>query len=260
MLSLKLVQQAFTEHVMTKNNVIAEYITGTRNVPRERRLDIYRNAYRERLIETLGSDYEVLAKLLGQDAFRRLSTVYIDKNPSRYYSLRWFGKELSLFLDYSPENGTHDWEAEMACLEWTFIEAFDAANTPAITEKDAAAIPPDQWPTLTAIFHPSVHVIRLWWNTLELWHTAKNDEQPAAPVRLDQCHHCLLWRNNLVTQFRSLQADEAIALSAALNGSNFSEICGALAEELHDHEQVPIKAAGYLKSWLASGMLTRFDT
>jgi hypothetical protein len=46
-----------------------------------------------------------------------------------------------------------------------------------------------------------------------------------------------------------------VALSGAIDGANFTEICSALATELHDQEQVPMKAAGYLKGWLAAGML-----
>ncbi|WP_455198093.1 hypothetical protein, partial [Kaarinaea lacus] len=75
-----------------------------------------------------------------------------------------------------------------------------------------------------------------------------------------QYSYCLMWRKDLVTQYRSIEADEAIALSAALSGANFSDICGSLADELDDQEQVPIKAAGYLKGWLVSGMLTRLHT
>lgn len=260
MFSLKQLQDAFAEHMMTENSVINKHVTGTSKVPGDLRLDIYRNAYRERLIETLSSDYEIIEKLIGEEAFRRLCTVYIDNFPSSHYSLRWFGKNLSMFLDYSPDKGSHGWEAEMAHFEWMFIQAFDAANAITVTEQDAAEIPPDKWPTLSVSFHPSVHVIPLWWNTLDLWQAAKDDNQPPDPVRLAQNSHCLMWRKNLVTQYRSLDTDEAVALSAALSGANFSEICGVLAEELLDQEQVPIKAAGYLKGWLASGMLTQLNS
>ena len=69
-----------------------------------------------------------------------------------------------------------------------------------------------------------------------------------------------MWRNNLTTQYRSLEADEAAALSVALSGSNFSEICSALAAEIDDQEQVPMTAASFLKGWLAAGMLTQFKS
>lgn len=258
--SLKQIQDAFSKHVMTNDNVSTDYVIGTMQVSGALRLDIYRNAYRERLIETLMGDYETLASLVGEDAFRRLSKTYIDKHPSSHYSLRWFGANLAGFLDYSAENGSHYWEADMAQLEWKFTEAFDAADTTTVSTSDAATISPELWPVLSATFHPSVHLIRLWWNTLDLWQAVKNEKHLPDPARLNQYTHCLLWRNNMTTQYRSLEADEAAALSAALAGENFSGICGALAEELHDHEQVPIKAAGFFKGWLSSGMIARLNT
>jgi hypothetical protein len=69
-----------------------------------------------------------------------------------------------------------------------------------------------------------------------------------------------MWRDELRTQYRSLQADEEVARSAALAGANFTEICSALATELNDQEQTPMKAASYLKGWLAAGMLTQLKT
>jgi len=58
-----------------------------------------------------------------------------------------------------------------------------------------------------------------------------------------------------MTQYRSMEADEAVALQAVLAGANFSELCGALADEIQDQEMVPMKAAGFLKTWLAAGMI-----
>ncbi|MCK4586676.1 MAG: putative DNA-binding domain-containing protein [Gammaproteobacteria bacterium] len=260
MLSLKDIQDAFTQNLMADDPSIVEHVIGTKKAPSELRMGIYGNAYRERLIEALTNDYEMLEKLLGEDSFRLMCTSYIEKYPSIYYSLRWFGKKFPEFLEYSPEKGHHDWEAELAQLEWQFIEAFDSANIETVSETDAAAIPPESWPTLSMDFHPSVKLLNLWWNTLDLWQAAKKDEQPPHPIRLPKQSHCLMWRNNLMTQYRSLEADEAVALSAALSGANFSEICSALATELNDQEQTPMKAASFLKGWLAAGMLIQLKT
>ena len=260
MLSLKEIQDAFTKNIMADDQSIVEHVIGTKKASNKLRLAIYGNAYRERLIESLCNDYEMMEKLLGEDNFRLICTSYIEKYPSTYYSLRWFGKDFPGFLEYSPEKGNHDWEAELAHLEWQFIEAFDSANIEIVSEVDAAAIPPESWPTLSMVFHPSVRLPNLWWNTLDLWKAAKEDKQPPQPVRLSQQSFCLMWRDELRTQYRSLEADEAVALSAALAGANFTEICTAIATEIDDQEQVPMKAASFLKTWLAAGLLTDLKT
>jgi hypothetical protein len=253
---LKELQNAFKRNVVNGDEEFGKYINSTEAVSSDVRLAIYGNAYFARLEEALESDYEILKKLLGDDVFEEVCMAYTHKYPSHYYSLRWFGQDFPTFLGYQPESGEHHWPAEMAQLEWSFVGAFDAADAVAMTEADAAAVPPEAWAELTIKFHPSVRTMDIWWNTLPRWRAAKNAETVPEPVRLSEPAQCLLWRNELITQYRSMEADEAIALLAALAGANFSELCGALAEEMQDQEMVPMKAAGFLKTWLAAGMIT----
>jgi hypothetical protein len=248
---LETLQADFLRHLMNGGEKIFAH------VGQPERMAIYHHAYRARLVEALASDYEQLQKLAGEAAFAELCHAYIDKHPSQHFSLRWFGQDLPAFLGYAAQRGDHDWQAEMAQLEWTFIEAFDAQDVESATEMDAARVPPASWPVLSLSFHPSVRTLTLWWNTLARWRAAKDDEGCSEPQRLPEPIDCLLWRHDLTTQFRSLEADEAAALTTALAGGNFSDICGALAEVLHDQEQVPLRAAGFLKTWLNEGLITQ---
>lgn len=258
MSSLKELQNAFKQNVLTGDEAFGKYINSTEAVSSDVRLAIYGNAYYSRLEEALESDYEILKQLLGEDVFEEVCLAYIHKYPSHYYSLRWFGQDFPEFLGYQEESGEHHWPAEMAQLEWNFVGAFDAANAVAMTEADVAEIPPEAWSDLRMKFHSSVRTFTIWWNTLARWRAAKNSETVPEPVRLSAPAQCLLWRNDLMTQYRSMDADETIALQAALAGASFPELCGALAEEMQDQEMVPMKAAGFLKAWLAAGMIVEF--
>ncbi len=255
MSGLKELQNAFKRNVVNGDEEFGKYINSTEAVSSDVRLAIYGNAYFSRLEEALESDYEILKQLLGEDVFSEVCMAYTHKYPSHYYSLRWFGRDFPAFLGYQPDSGEHHWPAEMAQLEWSFVGAFDAADAVVATEVDAAAIVPEAWAELTIRFHPSVRTMAIWWNTLTRWRMAKNAETVPEPVRLTEPAQCLLWRHELMTQYRSMDADEAIALQTALAGANFSELCGVLAEEIQDQETVPMTAAGFLKTWLAAGMI-----
>jgi len=252
---LKELQAAFKRNVLKGDKDFGEFIISTETVSSDIRLGIYANAYFARLQEALETDYQILRKLLGKEVFEEACLAYIHKHPSHYFSLRWFGQDFPAFLGYAPNRGEHHWPAEMAQLEWSFVNAFDAADAEPLGEAHAAAIPPEAWATLTMHFHPSVRTMTVYWNTLLRWRTTKHNETVPEPVRLPQATQCLLWRNALITRYRSLEPDEAVALQAALEGADFSELCGALAEELQDQEQVSIKAAGFLKTWLSAGMI-----
>ncbi|NOX92815.1 MAG: DUF2063 domain-containing protein [Gammaproteobacteria bacterium] len=253
---LKELQNAFKRNVVNGDEEFGKYVNTAGAVSSDVRLAIYGNAYFARLEEALESDYDILKQLLGEDVFNEICMAYTKKYPSHYYSLRWFGQDFPAFLGYQPDSGEHHWPAEMAQLEWHFVGAFDAADDVVATEADAAAIAPEAWAELKIRFHPSVRTMAIWWNTLTRWRTAKDAEIVPESVRLLEPAQCLLWRHELMTQYRSMEADEAIALQAALAGANFSELCGALAEEMQDQEMVPMKAAGFLKTWLAAGMIS----
>lgn len=257
--SLAELQTAFKRYLMHDDEGIMQHIEHNEAVPGHIRLGIYHNAYRARLVEALATDYEQLQKLLGPTAFEQLGNEYIDAHPSRYASLRWFGQHLPGHLGYAEEEGSHDWQAEMARLEWSFTEAFDAKDAEVLSEGHMAAVPPEAWATLSFGFHPSVRMLTLWWNTLARWRAAKEGEVMPEAQRLGQPISCLMWREDLLTQFRTLDPHEAIALAAAIEGQNFSEICGALAEEMEDPEQVPMAAAGFLKGWLNAGLISALD-
>jgi hypothetical protein len=68
----------------------------------------------------------------------------------------------------------------------------------------------------------------------------------------------LLWRQDLQNYFRSMPADEAAALDAALNGGNFGDLC----QELNAHlpvEEIPLRAASLLGLWTDSGIIVAIN-
>jgi hypothetical protein len=95
----------------------------------------------------------------------------------------------------------------------------------------------------------------LSWNVPQLWQALTQDaERPAASVNREPLQW-LLWRRELTTYFRSLQATEARALDAARDGWPFGELCALLCDELGE-EQAPVEAASLLRGWIDAGLIT----
>jgi hypothetical protein len=80
------------------------------------------------------------------------------------------------------------------------------------------------------------------------------EEAPPAPERSAKAVEWLIWRHNLENYFRSLDAVEVTALDAALEGRNFAQVCAALSQQLPD-EEVPLRAASLIATWLDGGLL-----
>jgi len=217
-------------------------------------LAVYAHAYRARLHETLESDFPALAAILGADGFAGLADRYIDAHPSGGYSLRSFGARLPDYLAAHPPGGPAGPLPELARFEWALAEAFDAADDPVATEQAVASLPPDDWPDLTLVFHASLHRLDFSWNVPALWKALTGDEPPSA-CREPQPVAWLVWRQALITRFRSLAPEEALALDTARRGADFGELCEALTTVVAP-AQVPLRAASMLKGWMGAGLVS----
>jgi len=261
---LKDLQADFKRHLIHKDDAIARHIVSTQKLANDTRLAIYSNAYYARLAEALEKDYVSISVLLGDDAFYQLCVQYIDTFPSIHPSLRWFGRHMAGFLTSTAPYNALPYLAELAVFEWMFITVFDSPDDIVATELDAAQVPPEKWPTLRVKLHPSVHWLPYQWNILPLWRATNAKEGAEAPIPvptlLDREEQCVVWRQGLSTQYRTLDQDEAILLSCAANGGNFSQMCEALVGLVEDPNELPMRAASILKSWLSSEMIARLES
>ncbi len=105
------------------------------------RVGIYQAMYLPRMQEALESDYPGLAHFLGPRAWERLVRAYVDAHPSRSYTLNELGRRLPEFVRRArvPRPA---FCRDLARLEWAITEAFDAAETPALGEREIAAVAP----------------------------------------------------------------------------------------------------------------------
>jgi len=247
-------QQAFKAHILEQGDDIVAAIAGGGKLTAEDRLSIYVHAYKARLTEALATDYKAIKGLLGDDEFERMASLYIDAWPSRHYSLRWFGQHLSEFLENTLDE-SQGFLAELARLEWTFINSFDASDHPQVGEAEVAAVPPADWPGLRLSLSPSASCESFHWNVLELWRMGREQGGKVEPTRLSEPGCILIWRQALKTRYRSLRPAEASCLLSAMQGGNFSDLCAQLTG-FYPEAEVALAAASLLKTWLNQGLVS----
>ncbi|MEK1939679.1 MAG: DNA-binding domain-containing protein [Pseudomonas sp.] len=229
-------------------------VQGSATLSAETGLAIYHNAYRARLLETLRGDFPAVLAWLGDEAFAQLAAAYLQACPSEHFSLRWLGARFPAFIEASEHPAAL---AELAHLEWAFTLAFDAPAGDPLTLEQMASLPAAEWPNLRITWLPSVQRLPQTYNSLALWRATKQEAPLPASEGLPAPLLCLVWRQGLQGQFRTLAADEAQALLGMTEGGwSFAELCLSLERV---HEQPAAQAAGWLKQWLSEGLLQRAD-
>jgi len=258
MISLRDLQSEFKQYLFDHDDKISSHVVGTTRVASDVRLWLYSNAYYSRLVEALENDFQALSVLLGEDAFVSLCHEYTRANPSTYFTLRFFGQHFCQFLRSHFDYKTKQYLIELAEFEWSFINAFDAADTDAINENDIASIPQEAWLALKMTLHPSVQLVKHTQNVRAIWCAVKDEKPLPKPERLAETDHYIIWRDvsTIKTQYRYLEQDEAVALDVVSKGGSFVAICEALTTVIEDQNEIPLRAASLLKTWVNTGLLT----
>lgn len=252
---LRELQRQFQCEILGKESSISSAIVDAPPLPAAARLAVYRNGYRMRLTEALDEVYPVLHRVLGDETFAHLAEHFIDAHPSVHRSIRWYGAELADFLIERAPFSEQPILAELARLEWTLSEVFDARDAPAVSRSALQEVEPAAWAALRFTFHPSARRLELEWNTVAVWQAASREEDLPAPERSPAAVAWLLWRQDLVNYFRSTDAVERTALEAALHGASFAEICATLTALLPE-EEIPLRAATLIGTWADSGIIS----
>jgi hypothetical protein len=255
MMQLRELQRALQGELFGAHSGIAAAIIEHPPLPVESRLGIYRNAYRTRLTEALAGTYTVLHDLLGDETFEALADVFIAAHPSQHRSIRWYGSELADVLSSTAPFDAQPIFAEVARFEWALCEVFDSADTTPLGREALLQIDPENWSKLGFTFHPSLRRLTFEWNTVAVWKSMGAGVDPPAPERSAEPVEWLLWRQSLENYFRSIDAAESAALTAALQGATFEAICAELAGQMSEDE-VPLRAASLVGGWLDSGAVT----
>lgn len=252
--SLKALQDRFQRAVVDGDDTILAELLDTSKEKRDTLLGVYRNAYVARLIEFLTHDYEKLHALLGDDQFDTVARAYIEAHPSQTPNARWYGQHLPEFLRTSSAYNGMPALADMAALEKALNDAFDAQDATILTMEDLAALSPEDWANLTFTPHPAVRRMEVTTNIVDIWRALNDEQEPPAPVNLDEPAQVVLYRTGGTAKFRVLAADEAMMWDEAATGVSFSVLCEMLAM-FAGEDEAPMQAATYLKGWIESEML-----
>lgn len=217
------------------------------------RLAIYRNAYRIRMREALCAAYDKTWSYLGDELFAQLADSYLAAHPSRQPNLRWYGDAFAGHVAQALPD--YPWVAELARFEWTLGLAFDAADAAPLTAADVARLAPQAWDGLALDCHPSVRLLALRWNAVALWQALDAEQAPPDAAPSDAMVTWLVWRHGEQPHFRSLDGGEADALSGIAGGATFGVVCARA--DARGGEDTVAALAGYLRHWLAQGVLVR---
>jgi hypothetical protein len=215
------------------------------------RLGIYARMYCARLVDVLREDYPRVASILGAEGFAAVAHDYVEAQLSTHPSLRWFGHGLADFLAARADRNQTDFVADLARLEWSRLDVFDAADAELLDVAALRCLPADAWGSLRLQFVPAFQVLHVAWPVHLIWEAAESGGGgPWAPADT----WLRVWRQGDQVFQAGLDEVERTALGHVQAGDDFGALCAGLASIVAE-EAVAATAGALVLRWIEDGVL-----
>jgi len=219
-------------------------------------MDIYRNAYRARLVDALRDTYERTAKWAGEDAFRQAAAHHVITRPPNSWTLDDIGEGFPEVLEELFTNNSE--VAELGLLEWAMHRAFVASDTEPLDAAGfgdiASAFAEEDWANMRIEFLPGTRAFPIVNDIGMLWRALGEDASEAPELTLDAPQHCVVWREDIKPVFIQVIEAEGRALQLLQDGATYGEACAAMVELLGE-EQAVAEAGMMLGRWVHNGLI-----
>ena len=220
------------------------------------RLEVYREQFWLRHLASIDEDFPTLTWVVGgREAFRELATGYLRACPPRTWDLQRLGIDLPSYLA-----GAAPWRDDLlardaARLDWAFMEAFDAPDSPPFDPRVLASTPEEAWPAARIDLHASLRLLSLAHPVHELRDAVREGVAVARPSAAPT--HLVVHRDPAC--FLRAAAVEPLAfelLETLRGGVALGDACEAAARTSErDPLEIGEKLGGWFQQWTAGGWI-----
>jgi hypothetical protein len=172
------------------------FIHRSRALTSAERLAVYANAYFARLLECMREMFPVLLHAVGEDLFDQFALEYLQRYPSRSYTLGRLADRFASYLEETsprcdaeaPSSADPSWAAfvvDLARLEWTIEQVFDGPgmeNVEPLSAADLAAVPAAQWDAARLVTAPCLVLLATRFPLNDYYTAAREGKDPSPPA------------------------------------------------------------------------------
>ena len=232
------------------------------------RLQIYRESYWYRELNSFSEDFPGLRAVLGPRAFDRLAKAYLADVPSQTFTLRNLGSRLEAWLKNHPDYGGANpaLAVDTVRLEWAHIEAFDGAVEKPLGPEDLLEL----HDAMVFGLQPHISLLELRYPVDDLRigvQAASEDERGGAASNAvirrkergivrrfshvkPEATFLAVHRVGFIVYYRRLAPDEFRILGSLREGTPIGEAVASM-------EQSPENLEGWFASWAHMGWLCK---
>lgn len=223
-------------------------------------IDIYRNAYRVRLVDSLAEVFERTREWVGEESFRRAAAHHLIVRAPCSWTIDRAGEG---FVDTLGDLFSRDPEVpELAWLEWAMHSAFVAADCVPLSPGGfaaATALPAEAaWAGLRLRLVPGLEARAIAFDCGGLWRALAKSENLPKTLELPESRGLVVWREAMTPVFMSVDAVEHECLQLVAASATYGDVCDLLVDRFGEAQAITY-AGVMLGRWLSNGWIAGLD-
>lgn len=229
--SLAAVQHRMARAFLTGDaDAMAETAAALRpgRIPATAGLEIHRANVAISLVKALEAAFPVVARLMGERAFRGTARAFVENYPPRRPQLSAYGGGFPDFLDGAEAVRAQPFLADVARLEWARVEALFAADAPPLAPEALAGVAEAAMPSIVFQPHPSLRIVASPHPIQAIW-AAGQAGRPATPDPAASGEAVLLLRRGATIAAEVIAPADRAFLAAIHQGRTLAEAAEAAA-------------------------------
>ncbi len=228
------------------------------------RLAVYGNAYFARLVECMRELFPALVHALGEELFDGFSLEYLQKYPSRSYTLEHLADHFIQFLQETrPDEAEASWPdfiIDLARFEWTIDDIFNGPGVEQerlLTVEQLQAIPPQRWPDARLVPVVCLRLLAFKYPVNDYYTEFRQGNEPALPEPAES--FVALSRRDYIVRRYELTRPQFQLLTALVAGNSVGDAIGLCAEASDDLDSLAADLQDWFRLWAADGFFQRVE-
>jgi hypothetical protein len=222
---------------------------------RHDRLDVYANAYFNRLLESLAADFTTVHRVVGEEKFHDLVAHYLMRHPSQSPNIGDLGEAFPEFIKGHPVSEQFPFLHDLASLERAIMECLYTHHLPALDVSSLQTKSQDDWATARFVLDPAIRLLNVQWPVDSLWKRREHPERLVLPHARDLApRYLLLFRDDNWVRVSAVDVQPWTALHMLRSGMPLAAVCEALSKHAgRPSEPLPVKE--WFSSWVTEGIV-----
>jgi len=219
----------------------------------EQRVGIYADAYMARLVEALHDDFPALTRLLGHRAFHQMAQAYLERHPSRSWSLNPLGRKLPEFLSGPVKVPKREAARALAIVEVAMAESFDEAAAEPLAPADFASLAPEKFAGARLDFVPTFRLVEVDYAVNPYIDAVRQEREKTPPLRKKKSW-IAIYRKDFKVWRLDLREGAYAALAVLRAGGTVGRAVAAVARAWKGRpEDLTVQIRQWFGEWASEG-------